>query len=171
MAFDLQQARRDPEHLKPVVLFAPGARESLGEAAATRDALLVTTFDNVRGRAFVYRRRPDATWQRSMLALPDNTTIDIADADLHSDNAFLSVAGFLQPTSRLVADVAVIAPLARIKTLPAKFDASREAVEQFEATSTRWNQDAVLRHPSRRHAARRQQSDHSLRPMAASRCR
>ncbi len=136
VAFDLQQARRDPEHLKPVVLFAPGARESLGAAAATRDALLVTTFDNVRGRAFVYRRRPDATWQRSALSLPDNTTIDIADADLHSDNAFLSVAGFLQPTSVWWLNVAGNEPAARIKTLPAKFDASREAVDQFEATSS-----------------------------------
>jgi prolyl oligopeptidase len=135
VAINLQQARRDPEHLKPVVLFAPAARESLGAAAATRDALVVTTFDNVRGRAFVYRARPDGSWRRSALALPDNTTIGIADADVHSDNAFLSVAGFLQPTSVWWLNVSGHKPI-RIKTLPAKFDASRDVVEQFEATSS-----------------------------------
>ena len=135
VAFDLPQARRDPGHLKPVVLFAPGARESLGAVAATRDALLVTTFDNVRGRAFVYRRKPDASWRRSRLELPDNATIAIADADLHSDNAFLSVAGFLQPTSVWWLNVAGHEPT-RIKTLPPRFDASRDLVEQFEATSS-----------------------------------
>ena len=135
VAFDLAQARHDPEHLKPVVLFAPGARESLGTAAATRDALVVTTFDNVRGRAFVYRRRPGGTWQRSALDLPDNTTISIVDADLHSDNAFLSVAGFLQPTGVWWLNVAGHQPV-RIKTLPPRFDASRDVVEQFEATSS-----------------------------------
>jgi prolyl oligopeptidase len=135
VAFDLQQARRDPEHLKPVVLFAPGARESLGGAAATRNALLVTTFDNVRGRAFVYRRNADASWRRSALTLPDNATIAIVDADLHSDNAFLSVAGFLQPTSVWWLNVAGHEPT-RIKTLPPRFDASHDVVEQFEARSS-----------------------------------
>jgi prolyl oligopeptidase len=135
VAFDLQQARRDPGHLKPVVLFAPGARQSLGTVAVTRSALVVTTFDNVRGRVFVYRRNPDASWRRSALDLPDNASIAIADADLHSDNAFLSVAGFLQPTSVWWLNVAGHEPV-RIKTLPPKFDASRDVVEQFEATSS-----------------------------------
>jgi prolyl oligopeptidase len=135
VAFDLQRAKRDPEHLKPVVLFAPGPRQSLGTAAATRDALLVTAFDNVRGRAFIYRHKPDATWGRRQLDLPDNATIGIVDTDLHSDNAFLSVAGFLQPTSVWWLNAAAPKP-ARIKTLPARFDASRDVVEQFEAKSS-----------------------------------
>jgi prolyl oligopeptidase len=135
VAFGLAEARRDPEHLKPVVLFAPGPRQSLGAAAATRDALIVTTFDNVRGRAFVFRREPDATWRRTPLDLPDNATIGIADADLHSDNAFLSVAGFLQPTSVWWLNASGDQPT-RIKTLPPKFDASRDVVEQLQATSS-----------------------------------
>lgn len=134
VAFDLTAAAHDPDHLKPLLLYAPRPRESLNTVGATRDALVVTTFDNVRGRAFVYHPEVNATWRRSRLDLPDNATIGIADTDLHSDIVYLSVAGFLQPTSLWVLDTKGNKP-AEIKTLPPKFDASRDVVEQFEATS------------------------------------
>jgi prolyl oligopeptidase len=134
VAVDASEAARDPKHLKPVLLYAPGPRESFDAAAATRDALLVTTFDNVRGRASVYHREADNTWKRTPLNLPDNITVAIADADLHSSSAYLSVAGFLQPTSLWLLDTKENHPV-RIKTLPTKFDASHDVVEQFEATS------------------------------------
>lgn len=135
VAFDLNEGTRDPAHLQPVLLYAPGARESLGSVAATHSNLVVTTFDNVRGRAFVYRAQADSTWKRTRLDLPDNATIGIADTDLHSENAFLSVAGFLQPSSLWLLDAKGDKPV-EVKTLPPKFDASRDAVEQFEATSS-----------------------------------
>jgi prolyl oligopeptidase len=135
VAIDASAAARDPSHLKPVVLYAPGPRESFDAASATRDALVVTTFDKVRGRAWVYRREADNTWKRTSLSLPDNATIGISDTDLHSSSAYLSVAGFLQPTSLWLLDTKKGHPL-EIKTLPPKFDASRDAVEQFEAKSS-----------------------------------
>lgn len=135
VAIDASEAARDPSHLKPVLLYAPGPRESFDAVSATRDALVVTTFDNVRGRAWIYRRAPDLTWKRTPLNLPDNTTIGITDTDLHGSSAYLSVAGFLQPTSLWLLDTKKDHPL-EIKTLPAKFDASRDVVEQFEAISS-----------------------------------
>jgi prolyl oligopeptidase len=135
VAVDASEAARDPDHLKPVLLYAPGPRESFDAASATRDALIVTTFDNVRGRASVYHREADNTWKRTPLNLPDNTTVGIADTDLHSSSAYLSVAGFLQPTSLWLLDTREKHPR-EIKTLPPNFDASRDAVEQFEATSS-----------------------------------
>ena len=135
VAIDASEAARDPGHLKPTLLFAPGPRESFDAAAATRDSLVVTTFDNVRGRAWVYRREADNTWKRTALNLSDNATIGIADTDLHSSSAYLSVTGFLQPTSLWLLDTKNNHPR-EIKTLPAKFDASHDTVEQFEATSS-----------------------------------
>jgi prolyl oligopeptidase len=140
VSFDLQEARKDPEHLKPVVLYAPGPRESFNAAAVTRDALVVTTLENVRGRAFVYRPQPQGGWQRTRLELPDEATIGIADGSLRGNQAFLSVTGFLQPSSLWLADVAANSPAAgapsMVKALPAKFDASHLTVEQFEARSS-----------------------------------
>ncbi|MGH3427116.1 MAG: hypothetical protein ACRDQZ_06065 [Mycobacteriales bacterium] len=55
VAFDVKGAARDPVHLKVDLIYKPGPRESFSDASATRDALIITTFDNVRGRASVYR--------------------------------------------------------------------------------------------------------------------
>ena len=134
LAIDLAAATADPEHLKPTVIYTPGARDSFQSASATRDALVITTLDNVRGRAYVYRRQSDGTWSKQRLALPDNDAIDIVSADLHGDSAFLRVAGFLQPSSLWLADTKA-GTVNMVKSLPAKFDASNLTVDQFEATS------------------------------------
>jgi prolyl oligopeptidase len=135
VAVDLAEATQDPAHLKPVVIYAPGARESFSQAAATRDALIVTTLDNVRGRAFICRPGADGAWSRRKLDVADNATIGVADADFHSETVFLSVTGFLQPSSLWLADADSLR-LKEVKTLLPKFDASRDAVEQFEAVSS-----------------------------------
>ncbi len=134
VAFDLKAASHDPQHLKATLLYAPGPRESFAHADATREALIVTTFDNVRGRVSVYRRNPDGTWRHTALYVPDNATVRIADVDLRSDRAFLTVAGFLQPSTLLELDTSTNA-LQEVKSLPPKFDASKDVVEQFEAAS------------------------------------
>ena len=135
VAIDLAAAIATPDHLRPVLIYAPGPREALAQVAATRDRLLVVVLDNVKGRAYVYT--PDAlgNWSRRQLALPDNASVHIVDADLHSDRAFVSVTGFLTPSSLWLAD-AESGALAIVKTLPARFDASHDVVEQFEATSS-----------------------------------
>jgi prolyl oligopeptidase len=121
--------------LKPRVIFAPGPRQSVASMGLTRDRLLLVVSDNVRGRAYVYTPAADGEWARRPLALADNATIGVvADTD-RSDHAYLAVTGFLQPTTLYALDAAGGEPRA-VKTLPAKFDASRDVVEQFEATST-----------------------------------
>lgn len=135
VSIHLPAATADPAHLNPVVVYAPKPRESFHGAAVTRDALLVTTLENVQGRSWLYRLGADRQWKRTALALPDNASVDLVDAELHGDRAFLSVTGFLQPSSVVLVNVKDGA-LATVKTLPAKFEASRDVVEQFEATST-----------------------------------
>jgi prolyl oligopeptidase len=134
VSVDLKSLTQDPEHLKPILVYAPGARESFDAASATRSALLVTISDNVKGRACIYRWK--AGWQRTQLPLPDNAAVAVVDSTQHSDEAFLSVAGFLQPSSLWQVDARQGNVPEKIKTLPSKFDASRDVVEQFQATST-----------------------------------
>jgi len=135
IAVDLSEATQDPKQLKPVVIYAPGPRESFEQAAATSNALIVTMLDNVRGRCFIYRPEADGSWSHRKLDVADNVTIGIADADFHSDTAFLSVAGFLQPSSLWLANTESRS-LRQVKSLPPKFDASHDIVEQFEAISS-----------------------------------
>jgi prolyl oligopeptidase len=135
VSIDLAAAIAAPERLRPTLIYAPGPREAFGQAAATRGHLLVSVLDNVKGRAYVYTPEPAGKWSRRRIALTDNVSIHIVDADLHSDRAFLSVTGFLTPTSLWLADLATGA-LASVKTLPPRFDASHHVVEQFEATSS-----------------------------------
>ena len=131
---DLAATAQDPGHLHPSLIYAPGPRESLAAAAPTKDALLVTAFDNVRGRAFVFSPEGDG-WKRGKLDLPDNSTISVASTDIHSSDAYLGVTGFLQPSSLWSVDTGSQA-LREVKTLPPKFDASRDVVEQFQAISS-----------------------------------
>lgn len=135
VALDASQLSADPQHLKPEVVYTPGPRETFQECAATKDALLVTTLQNVQGRAFAYRLSAAGTWTSQPLPIPGNASLAIVDANLHGDEAFLNLSGFLQPSSLLLADLAKDT-LTPVKQLPPQFDASHDVVEQFEATST-----------------------------------
>jgi prolyl oligopeptidase len=117
-----------------VPVFEPGPRESVDNTASARDRMVVSVYENVRGRAFVFKRGPDGTWTHASLPLPDNLTVSIADANLLGNEVLVNVTGFLTPSSVWLAD-AQAASISVAKTLHAQFDASRDTVEQREATS------------------------------------
>ena len=131
---NLQLYAADPRHLRPALVYAPGAREAFIEARATRGHLLVHSLDNVNGRAYSYTPEPNNRWSRRALALPDNISVNVIDTDVHSEQAFLEVTGFLSPPRLMRADLES-GTLAAAKSLPPKFDASRDVVEQFAAVS------------------------------------
>ena len=120
--------------LHPTLIFAPNARQSVSGASATKSRVIVTITDNVRGRALAFT--PTATgWTSKPLELPDNSAIGVASISTRSDMAFVNVAGFLDPNTLWSVDVAKGSAV-KVKSLPAKFDASTHMVEQFEAVST-----------------------------------
>jgi len=135
VSIDLAAASAAPELLRPTLIYAPGPREAFQQASATRGHLLVSVLDNVKGQVYVYTPERAGKWSRRRLALPDNVSIDIVDTDLHSERAFLTVTGFLTPTSLWLVDLAT-GTLNIVKTLPPRFDASHQVVEQFEAASS-----------------------------------
>ena len=126
--------KADPGHLKPTLMLAPGPRESIDSVGASRDRVYVTTFENVRGRAYRYTPRGADGWSRKKLDLPDNATIGLVSTSGRADQAYLNVAGFLTPPTLYLEDAAK-GDLTAVKSMPAKFDASRDVVEQHEATS------------------------------------
>ena len=117
------------------LIFAPGQREVLQQVASAGDALLVTLLDNVRGRACIFTPAVKGQWTRRPLALPDNASIDLVDADHRGHQAFLRVTGFLTPASLWLVDLQS-GRVDSIRSAPANFDSSRDTVEQREAVSS-----------------------------------
>jgi prolyl oligopeptidase len=134
VSLELAALSADPQHLQPALIYAPAAREAFVEAAATRGHLLVHSLDNVNGRAYSFTPEPNNHWSRRQLELPNNISVNVIDTDLHSEQAFVQVTGFLTPPKLMRADLG-LGTLVTVKTLPPKFDASHDVVEQFEATS------------------------------------
>jgi prolyl oligopeptidase len=135
LSVDLAQLRSDPKRLKPTLIYAPGPRESLEGATASKGVLLVSILDNVRGRTLLFTPGGKDSWRQAALDLPDNSSIGIADASHKNDSAILTVTNFLTPPSLWLAD-AETAKATEIYRQLAKFDASGLVAEQREAVSS-----------------------------------
>ena len=134
VTIDVEQARKNPAHLKPTLLFAPTTEEFEQEVAITRNHVLLTTLNQVQGRAYVYTRDRSGAWTRQPLPVPDNQTVTIASTNLLDDRFFLIETGFLTPSSAWLGNAAD-GSLKLAKAQKPLFDASNEVVEQLEATS------------------------------------
>ena len=135
VSLDLKAMERDPAHLKPTAVFAPTAQEFAQGVSITRNHLILTTLEHVQGRAYGYTRDKKGGWTRKKLAVPDNQTVGIVSTNEADDQFFLILTGFLTPSSLELGDAAT-GQLKLAKTLPSEFDASKDIVEQLEATST-----------------------------------
>jgi len=133
VSLDLDALAADPAAAKPVLICAPGPREAVADATATRTRLLVTIYRNVTGAAFAYRFAGGA-WSREKLALPENASLQTVAASDRDELAFVNVTTFLRPDTLWLADLAQ-GSLDEVKALPPRFDASGATVEQFEAAS------------------------------------
>ena len=134
VSLDLKAVETDPVHLKPTVVFAPTAEEFEQQVADTRNHLIITTLDHVQGRAYIYTRAKTGAWTRKKLEVPDNLTVGVVTTNEADDKFFLSLTGFLTPSSLELGDAAT-GEVKVVKTLPPQFDASKYVVEQLEATS------------------------------------
>ena len=117
-----------------VVIHAPGPRESIESVGVSKSRLVVAAYENVKGRALTFAPAADGSWTEGRIAFPDNLAVDLVDVDEDSDLAFIQTANYLQPTTLSLADAAA-GTSREIKQLPPRFDASRDVIEQFEATS------------------------------------
>ena len=134
VSLDLDALRKDPSQLKPAIVFAPTATEFAQAVNTTRNHLLLTTLENVQGRAYIYSLQGKGKWTHQKLDVPDNESVGIVTGNTSDDHFFVSLTGFLTPSSLLLGDASGTS-LKPAKALPPQFDASRDVVEQFEAIS------------------------------------
>lgn len=115
-------------------LYVPGARESFQQFAATPSSVLVIAAENVVTRAHRYDLR-DGAWVRlGALDLPPGSHVTLGNITGDDDRAFVYSEGFLTPRALWLSDGASGA-VRVLAEMPARFDAARHLVEQFEATS------------------------------------
>ncbi len=134
ISYDLAALRADAAHAQPQLVFQPGPRQAVQQVAATHDRLIVALLEDVKGAVDAYAHVA-GRWTGRRLALPRNANITLVDTAPRDEQLFVTVESFLEPTSLWLADAAGAAP-AKLKALPPRFDASREVVEQFWATSS-----------------------------------
>jgi len=116
------------------LIFAPNPRQSIEQAAITAHRVVAAIYDNVRGRLVSFT--PDGeSWTHIPIPTEPNSSVGVSAASDVNDQIYYGVEGFLAPSHLWQADVATSAQ-ADIKDLPARFDASGDAVDQYEATST-----------------------------------
>ena len=113
------------------VLFEPSERVSLDGVSTTRNHVLVSTLDNVRGKLAVMKLAGGA-WTREEVALPGLGTAGVTEASDEDDTYFYTYQDFLTPSSLYVVDQGTAA---KVKSLPAYFDPAGMKVLQYEATS------------------------------------
>ncbi len=130
---NLADVLRDPAHLRPAIVFEPSAQEFLQELSSTRDRLIVTTLENVQGRAYVYKPAAGG-WTKTRLKLPENVSVHIASTSPTDNHFFLSITSFLTPPAVWLGDASA-GTLAEAKSQPAQFDASADTVDQYFAVS------------------------------------
>jgi prolyl oligopeptidase len=117
------------------VLFEPTERTSLDRFVPTRNAVLIQTLDNVRGRVSIARFEGDQWKVSPMTGLADMSAIHVNAVDDRTSDAFwLQVSNFLTPASSFLCNAVGGTP-ERMKQNPSFFDASHSVITQHEAVS------------------------------------
>ncbi|MET8436077.1 prolyl oligopeptidase family serine peptidase [Streptomyces sp900116325] len=117
------------------VLFTPDERTALTGHSWTRHHLILETMRDVSTRIEVLTPTPVGGWAHKPLAdVPALSTVTVIDTDPDiSDEYFLDVSGFLQPSTLYHGQIGADTEI--LKQAPARFDTAGLAAEQFFATS------------------------------------
>ncbi|MFB7513684.1 prolyl oligopeptidase family protein [Streptomyces sp. NPDC056144] len=117
------------------VLFTPDARTALAGHSWTRHHLILETMRDVSTRIEVLTPTDGGAWTREpLVGVPELSAVSVVDTDPDvSDEYFLDVSGFLQPSSLHRGVIGGESEV--LKEAPARFDAAGLTVAQHFATS------------------------------------
>ncbi|HEY2357586.1 MAG TPA: prolyl oligopeptidase family serine peptidase [Phenylobacterium sp.] len=134
ISYDLAELKQDAATAKPQLVFQPGPHDAVQTVDSTKDRLAVVLLEDVKGAVDVYDHKA-GVWLGHRLPLPKDANINEVSASDDDNQLFFTAEGFLDPTSLWLADAAAFTAN-KVKTLPARFDASKDVVEQHWATSS-----------------------------------
>ena len=114
------------------VVVQPGERSTVLGTSATRDFLLVSILDNVRGQLWRYRRANDR-WVGERVPAPDLGTVSVAATSPRTNRFFFNYSTYTQPTTLYLSEED--GEVRAVRAMPPMFDASDLEVQQLAATS------------------------------------
>ncbi|AKQ63103.1 Prolyl endopeptidase [Myxococcus hansupus] len=129
LAYPLAALKADPAKATPTLIFQPGPRQAIESVGATRGRVLVNLYEDVKGALDVYTPSKNR-WSRKRLALSKDASVAITATSSSHERFFVKSQGFLAPTSLWLAD-AKAGTVKKVKSLPARFDASKLRVDQY----------------------------------------
>lgn len=152
VSYDVAELKRDPAKATALKVFEPGPRQAIQSVSDTKGKLVVELLEDVKGAIDVYDYKgvsagmgPAAKtvkanlsaglWTLRRLNLPKDATLSIGSTSGTDDQLFVYAEGFLTPNALWLADAAS-GQAKQVKALPARFDASKDKVEQHWATSS-----------------------------------
>jgi prolyl oligopeptidase len=113
------------------LVLQPAERQTIEGISTTRDYLLVSMLDNVRGELRRYRPE-NGRWTHETVPAPELGSIGITSTSPLTNRYFFSYSGFTQPSTLYVSHDDGIR---EVRRLPAMYNASGLVVEQHEARS------------------------------------
>ncbi len=117
----------------PGLVLRPAANQAIDTVATTKNHLIVALYQDVKGALFSYDYSGSG-WKSRRLLLPDDVSVDISSAADRDDKILITTANYLTPTTQYLIDAAS-GQSRLLRALPARFDASKDVVQQFWATS------------------------------------
>jgi prolyl oligopeptidase len=133
VVFNLKEFVLKQAGARYTVLTTPDVHSSIGEVATGQNAIFATEMRDVISTVHEFRPTADGKWSDTALPLPPNGTVTIIGSDDWTPNAYFLFQNYTTPPT-LFAEGGAGAPKP-IKSLPARFDASKLQTEQFFATS------------------------------------
>ncbi|MFD1792125.1 prolyl oligopeptidase family protein [Ochrobactrum teleogrylli] len=128
ISFDLAGNIDHPEKIEPVKVFVPSGHQAIGNVSNTENRLLIEVLSDVAGQLYSLQFEK-GVWHSQQFQLPKNASVALLSADTESDELFLTVEGFLEPTALYWADAASM-DVKLLQTEHAEFDASDMQVTQ-----------------------------------------
>jgi len=117
-------------HLR--IIYTPGENASIDNVSVGMDRIFISLLEDVKGKLLA--ATPSAgNWNVAEIAMPGNGNLTIVSADEWSDTAHVNFESFLQPDT-LYSVIRGGTP-DKLRSLPARFDASGLVTEQIFATS------------------------------------
>jgi prolyl oligopeptidase len=114
------------------LVLQPGERETISSITTTRDFVLVTMLNNVRGELRSYRYG-DGRWSYETVPAPEFGSIGVSATSPLTNRYFFTYSGFTQPSALYVSEEdGAVRELRRMADM---FDARDLVVAQYEATS------------------------------------